>query len=155
MGARAAAGAMIVWTSVWASLSAGCESDRARRSADCDVVLQDPGNAAAKLSEQYHGERVKVAEIIERCVAPSGPPCQRLAKIVAALPGLMPAGSPIVTAPENVAEACAGMSPEMQRCMLPSYALGHAAECTKVRESFAAGAKRTIESEPGSGADAR
>jgi hypothetical protein len=43
------------------------------------------------------------------------------------------------------------MSPEMQRCMLPSYALGHAVECTKVRESFATGAKRTIE--PGSGAN--
>jgi hypothetical protein len=130
-----------------------CESDRGRdrgRSPDCDVVLRDPGNAAARLSQQYRGEPVKVAEIIERCVAPSGPPCERLAKIVAALPGLMPAGSPTVTAPGNVAEACAGMSPEMQRCMLPSYALGHSDECAKIRAAFTAGPSASGSASPSS-----
>ncbi len=126
---------------VW--LLACTRADRA--SPDCELVRKDPQNAAAKLSEKYPGAPVKVAEIIERCVAPSGSPCERLAKVVAALPGLMPTGGPAVTAPDGVAEACAGMPPEMQRCMMPSYALGHEAECAKVREQIAAAAAGTGE----------
>ena len=112
-----------------------------RPSADCELVRKDPGTAAAKLSQKYRNAPVRVAEIIERCVAPTGEPCERLAKIVAALPYLMPAGAggPAVTAPSDVLELCAGMPPEMQRCMFPSHALGHAEECAKVREQMAAG----------------
>jgi hypothetical protein len=108
---------------------------------DCELVHRDPGNAAAGLTQRYRGAPVKVAEIIERCVAPSGAPCQRLAKIFAVIPGLMPAGGSAVTAPTHVAELCEGMPPEMQRCMLPSYALAHAEECAKIREAITAGAK--------------
>jgi len=135
-------------------LACSCERDRdrdrerGRRSADCEVVLRDPGHAAAALSQKYPGAAVKVAEIIEQCVAPSGAPCERLAKIVAALPGLMPAGSPTVTAPTQVAEVCADMPPEMQRCMLPSYALAHSDECAKVRAAIAEDARRTLDVAP-------
>jgi hypothetical protein len=153
MGARAAVLLVL--------LAAGCERDRQlepeperrRESAppadpDCDVVHKDPRNAAATLSQKYRNAPLKVAEIIERCVAPSGATCDRLARIVAAIPGLMPAGSPAVTAPTRVAELCAGMPPEMQRCMLPSYTLAHEAECAKVREAIMAGAARQIEITP-------
>jgi biopolymer transport protein ExbD len=113
---------------------------------DCDLVRKDPGTAAAKLSQKYRNAPVRVAEIIERCVAPAGAPCERLAKVVAALPGLMPAGGsgslPDAPAnvPANVIELCNGMPPEMQRCMFPSYALGHADECAKIREQMTASA---------------
>jgi hypothetical protein len=140
MRARALA---IVWLLAWTA----CERDRDRapepRSPDCDLVLRDPSNAAARLSQQYRGAPVKVAAIIEECIAPSGSLCERLAKIVPALPGLMPAGAPAVTPPPQVAEVCAHMPPEMQRCMLPSYALAHGDECAKVREAIMAGAKAT------------
>ena len=113
---------------------------------DCDLVKKDPGTAAAKLSQKYKNAPVRVAEIIERCVAPTGAPCERLAKVVAALPGLMPAGGSgsgagaLPDSPTNVIELCNGMPPEMQRCMFPSYALGHADECAKIREQMMAGA---------------
>jgi biopolymer transport protein ExbD len=115
----------------------GCE--RGDRSPDCDVVRKEPGSAAARLSQKYPGAPVKVAEIIERCVAPSGAPCERLAKIVA------------VTAPAGVAELCADMPPEMQRCMLPSYALANPDECAKIRDQIAAAAAGPIEIEPRTG----
>ena len=115
---------------------------------DCEVVRKDPGNAAAKLAQQYPGAPIKVAEILEGCVAPSGAPCERLAKIIAAIPGLMPAGTPPVTAPTNVAELCAGMPPEMQRCMLPSYALAHSDECARIRDEIAGRAMDEIEIKP-------
>lgn len=129
-----------------------CTRTKRDASSDCEVVRTDPGTAAAKLTQKYPGAAVKVAEIIEGCVAPSGPPCERLAKIVAAIPGLMPAGSPAVTAPTQVAEVCAGMPPEMQRCMLPSYALAHLDECAKIREQITAGAISEIEIKPRAGA---
>jgi hypothetical protein len=139
-------------------LAGACERDRepeperrrelAPVDPDCDVVQREPRNAAARLGQKYRNAPVKVAEIIERCVAPAGAPCDRLARIVAAIPNLMPAGSPAVTAPTRVAELCAGLPPEMQRCMLPSYALAHGDECAKVREAMLSGATRPIEIEP-------
>lgn len=123
---------MRAWAAVIVlSLAFACTRTKSDSSNDCEVVRKDPGNAAAALMQQYPGAPVKVAEIIEGCVAPSGSPCERLAKIVAAIPSLMPGGSPAVAAPDNVAELCAAMPPEMQRCMLPSYALAHADECAK------------------------
>lgn len=126
---------------VW--LLACTRADRA--APDCELVRKDPRTAAAKLGQKYPGAPVRVAETIERCIAPSGSPCERLAKVVAALPGLMPAGGPAVTAPEGVAEVCAGMPAEMQRCMMPSYALAHEAECAKVREQIARAAEGAAE----------
>ena len=131
MGARLAALVLLL----------ACTRERAPDPAsdpDCDVVRKDPGNAVATLNQRHPGAPVKVAEIVERCVAPSGTPCERLAKIVAAIPGLMPAGSPAVTAPGNVAEVCEGMPREMQRCMLPSYTLAHEDECAKIRAAITA-----------------
>jgi biopolymer transport protein ExbD len=141
---------MRVWA-VGIVLLLACSRTNRDASSDCEVVRTDPGTAAAKLAQKYPAAPVKVAEIIEGCVAPSGPPCERLAKIVAAIPGLMPAGSPAVTAPTQVAELCGGMPPEMQRCMLPSYALAHLDECAKIREKIAASAVGPIEIKPRTG----
>jgi hypothetical protein len=134
MGARAAVIAL--------SWLLACTRDRpADPDPDCELVHRDPGNAAAGLTRRYPGAPVKVAEIIERCVAPSGAPCERLAKIFAVIPGLMPAGGSAVAAPAQIKELCEGMPPEMQRCMLPSYALAHAEECAKIRDAITESAK--------------
>jgi hypothetical protein len=66
-----------------------------------------------------------------------------MAKIWAAIPSMMPgagSGSGAVPPPmptERSIELCKGMPPEMQRCMLPSYIGGHAAECRKMLDDMA------------------
>lgn len=128
-----------------------CSRDRSATS-DCDVVRKDPGNAVAALGGRYPGAPAKVAETIERCVAPAGAPCERLAKIVAAIPNFMSARAPAAGSPADMAEACEGMPPEMQRCMLPSYVLGHADECRQILGAIAQAAGSAAAAGSGSAA---
>lgn len=112
----------------------------------CKVVLGDPSHAVAAMTQRYPGDAVKVAEIVERCVAPTGDDCERLAKIVAAIPSMMPSSK----APGgDVAGTCRDMPLEMRRCMLPSYALAHADECRKVRDTIASTYLDSIAIKPG------
>jgi hypothetical protein len=57
---------------------------------DCAVVRDTPAQAMAELSKRYPNNPVKVAQTIETCVAPSGDECERIAKIVMAIPALAP-----------------------------------------------------------------
>lgn len=81
----------------------------------------------AELSSRYPNNPVKVAETIEKCVAPSGEECDRIAKIVTAIPTLAPQLS--LPKPFDYAEVCRHSPPELRRCLLPSYSLGHTLEC--------------------------
>jgi biopolymer transport protein ExbD len=116
---------------------AGCGNKRggAPVDDDCKIVLGDPANATVAMTQRYPGAPVKVAEVIESCIAPSGDDCERLAKLVAAIPAMMPA----IKAPSgDVARTCRAMPPEMRRCMLPSYQLAHVDECREVYDHIAA-----------------
>jgi biopolymer transport protein ExbD len=93
---------------------------------DCVVVREKPASAMAELSSRYPNNPVKVAEIIERCVAPKGEECDRIAKIIAAIPAL----APQLEAPNaDIAKTCKNAPPEFRRCLLPSYSLAHRDEC--------------------------
>lgn len=100
-------------------------------SADCKLVEDDPTHAMVKLAHQHEGDPGAAAEIIENCLAPSGDDCERMQKILPALPRMMP-GTFQLPDPARVGEICKGMPPEMRRCMFPSYTLRHADECAKV-----------------------
>lgn len=97
---------------------------------NCVVVREKPASAMAELSSRYPNNPVKVAEVIEKCVAPKGDECERIAKIVAAIPEL----APQLDVPEkiDVAKTCKGAPPEFRRCLLPSYSLAHQDECHRM-----------------------
>jgi hypothetical protein len=86
-------------------------------------VSDRPADAVAVLGEKYPGDPVKVATIIESCVATTGPLCERVAALVQAIPSMMSAAAPS----GDVATVCAGMPAAMQWCLLPSYALAQEA----------------------------
>ncbi len=94
---------------------------------DCVVVREKPASAMAELSSRYPNNPVKVAEIIERCVAPKGEECDRIAKIIAAIPALAPQRD--LPPKLDVMKTCKGAPPEFRRCLLPSYSLAHGDEC--------------------------
>lgn len=115
-----------------ALVACGGSAEQKPADEDCVLIERDPATAPAALSKKYPGQAVKVAETIERCIAPDGDSCQRLAKIVKAIPSMMPGAE----TPENTEEICRGMPVEMQRCMLPSYILAHQPECAKVMDTI-------------------
>jgi biopolymer transport protein ExbD len=95
---------------------------------DCAIVRDKPASAMAELSKRYPNNPVKVAQTIEACVAPTGDECDRIAKIVAAIPTM----TPQITMPKttfDAAAACRASPPEFRRCLLPSYNLAHQDEC--------------------------
>jgi hypothetical protein len=110
---------------------------------DCKLVHDDPTHAMAELSTRYPQDPVKVAQTIERCVAPTGDECERIAAVLRAIPKLAPSLARGV--PDDELASCRGMPAEMRRCMLPSYALAHADECAKVRERIASTRIDTID----------
>lgn len=120
------------WIGLAGFVIAACGGDeRAPKGGeDCRIVRDEPARAVAVLREKYAGDARKVATVVEGCVAPSGTPCQRIGKIVATVPGLMPPATRVVPDP---ARTCASLPPAMQQCMLPSYALAHAMECDVIR----------------------
>jgi biopolymer transport protein ExbD len=101
---------------------------------DCAIVRDKPTTAMEVLSKRYPKQPVKVAETIERCVAPTGDECERIAKILAAIPTLAPQLSVPANAgsAEAVAHICETAPPAFRRCLLPSYNLAHEAECREV-----------------------
>ena len=115
---------------------AACRGGDSPRSADCALIDKDPSGAVAALTQKYPEQPVKVAETIERCVAPDGPPCDRVAKIVKAIPDMMPGGFSGERPGGDLASVCRSAPPAMQRCMLPSYTLTHTDECAKVLEDM-------------------
>jgi biopolymer transport protein ExbD len=119
---------------------------------DCKVVLGDPPHASAEIAKRYPGDGVKVAEVIERCIAPDGDDCERIAAIAKAIPSMMVKTPPHGSGSEYVA-ACRGMPPEMQRCMLPSYVLAHHAECQDVLTKIRQTAIESIDIRPGAASD--
>jgi biopolymer transport protein ExbD len=101
---------------------------------DCKIVLGDPANAMVAMTQRYPENPVQVAVVIESCVAPSGDDCARMAKLVAAIPSMMPA----IEAPSgDIARTCRDLPPEMRRCLLPSYQLAHVDECREVHDQIA------------------
>ncbi len=108
-----------------ALLVVGCGS-RAEPS-DCDLVLGEPTNAVVAITARYPGNPVKVATTIEGCIAPSGDLCDRLAKVIAAIPTMAPR---LQLPSGDVAEVCRAAPPDVQRCLLPSYVLAHSVVCS-------------------------
>lgn len=96
---------------------------------DCAIVREAPAEAMAEINSRYPGQPVKVAETIERCIAPSGDECERIAKIVAAMPALAPQVP--MPRPSDYAATCREAPVALRRCLLPSYMLGHADECKR------------------------
>lgn len=121
-----------------AAVVAGCSA----RGDDCKIVLGDPAHAVAEMARRYPDDPVKRAAVIERCVAPDGDDCERLDRIIRAIPD-MATGMPrfdtpaAARSPISVRDVCLGMPIEMRRCMLPSYLLGHDAECQAIRAQIA------------------
>ena len=97
---------------------------------DCAIVHDKPAEALAQLSKRYPNNPVKVAETVEKCVAPTGDECDRIAKIVTAIPGMTPQIP--MPKPFDYAKTCREAPPEFRRCLLPSYVLGHGDECRDV-----------------------
>ncbi|HUJ57118.1 MAG TPA: hypothetical protein VLX92_01435 [Kofleriaceae bacterium] len=96
---------------------------------DCAVVHDHPDQAAGELSRRYPGDPIKVATVIENCVAPTGEPCDRIAKIARAIPQMME--TPIKL-PDKLEQLCRAAPPQVQRCLLPSYVLAHRDDCRKL-----------------------
>ncbi len=123
-----------------AACSSGAAPDReATRVArdDCKLVLDDPAQAMVRVTERYPGDPVKVAQTIERCIAPTGDECERVDKIVHAIPSMMGSAGQLPASITSLEICRRMMTPEMRRCMLPSYALAHQDECTRLREQMA------------------
>ena len=96
---------------------------------DCAIVRDQPATAMAELSKRYPNNPVKVAQTIEKCVAPTGDECERIAKVIAAIPTL----APQLSVPSSDAvKTCRTAPPEFRRCMLPSNALARASECSEI-----------------------
>ncbi|HEU0031965.1 MAG TPA: hypothetical protein VFQ53_15135 [Kofleriaceae bacterium] len=114
----------------------GCGSSSPATPGDCELVLGKPADAMVALSKRYPGEPVKVAEIIERCIAPDGDECTRIAKIVQAIPSMMP--TRMATAGADARATCRGMPPALRRCLMPSYGVAHLDECKRQLEDMAA-----------------
>jgi len=106
---------------------AACKG-KAKSDDDCKIVLGDPAHAPAEIAKRYPGDSVKIAEVIERCIAPDGDDCERVAAIAKAIPSMM-ASPPAHGSGSDYVTVCHGMPPEMRRCMLPSYVLAHQTEC--------------------------
>jgi biopolymer transport protein ExbD len=104
---------------------------------DCKVVLADPPHAMAEITRRHPHDPVKVAETIERCLAPRGNPCERIATVAKAIPGMMPGAALPSGSGVDYLAVCRGMPPAMQHCMLPSYLLGHQAECKQILDQIA------------------
>jgi biopolymer transport protein ExbD len=116
-------------------IACGSKGDGARRgSGDCEVILGEPGRAIAAMREKYKDDAVKVATVIEQCVAPSGTRCERVAALVEAIPDMAPLGLPEVG---DAKAACESMPVGMQRCLVPSYVLANGAQCSAARAELA------------------
>jgi biopolymer transport protein ExbD len=116
----------------------------ATTSDDCAVIAKDPANAMTEIAKRHPGDPVKVAETIEKCVAPTGDECARVAAIVKAIPSM----APQLSAPRtsgDYEDICKTSPPELRRCFLPSYAIAHADECKALRDELAS----KIEIKPG------
>ena len=116
---------------------------------DCKVVHDDPAHAMAILSQRHPKDPVKVAQVIEGCVAPSGgDECTRAAALIKAIPQMAPALAPKDGSAMDPVALCRTMPPAMQHCMLASYNLMHEAECTKAREDLAKTAIAPVDIKP-------
>ncbi len=96
---------------------------------DCAIVRDKPGSAMVELTKRHPNDAVKAAQTIENCVAPTGDECDRIAKVIAAIPGMAPQ---IAKPGFDAAKTCRDVPPEFRRCLLPSYVLAHADECQAV-----------------------
>jgi biopolymer transport protein ExbD len=110
-------------------LALGCSKGKAD---DCAIVRDKPGEAMVELTKRYPKNPVKVAQTIESCVAPSGDECERVAKIITAIPTMAPQLTTAKLDAANIAKTCREAPPEFRRCLLPSYGLAHAEECREV-----------------------
>src|SRR5689334_15471414 len=113
---------------------AGC-GHKASRPSQCDDVVADPLHAVAKLSAKFANDPVKVATIIEDCVAPTGEVCDRVGLVMNAVPSLI--GTDGLVLPDSMS-LCDTMPPELQQCLLPSYVLAHKDACAKLQASWRA-----------------
>ncbi len=102
----------------------------AKQSDDCALVRDKPASAMAELSKRYPQDPVRVAKTIEQCIAPTGDDCERVAKVVAAMPSMAPSIGPVGSFDHG--KTCRMSPPELRRCLLPSYTLAHEAECKEV-----------------------
>ena len=116
---------------------------------DCKIVHDDPTHAMGLLSQRYPHDAVKVAQVIEGCVAPAGADeCERIAALVKAIPEMAPVLAPKEPSTTDPLAVCRGMPPEMRRCMLASYSLAHDVECAKVRQDLAGTALAQLDIRP-------
>ena len=98
---------------------AACSGGGGGGEPDCSILKTDPGHAIVRLS---------MAEL-EHCVAPTGTDCERAAKLFAERPMMIPRWSHITTKPATTKAVCEGMPPALQKCLFPSYVVGHQPEC--------------------------
>ncbi|HEU4733985.1 MAG TPA: hypothetical protein VFT22_39105 [Kofleriaceae bacterium] len=123
---------------------------------DCTLVRDDVEHAIPHLAVRYPANPVRVAQTIERCVAPPArgvDDCQRLEQLVKWIPSLvrgMAGGSGGLAAraaelasTADLVGACRGMPVEMRQCMLPSWALAHPDDCQKVYVDLVASQARS------------
>lgn len=99
----------------------------------CDVVMRDPAHAM----EHVGGDPVQAEKTIEDCIAPpGGDECERLARIVTAIPSMLP-GAPAQDA-DTARRVCRAAPAAVRPCLFPSYLLAHGDECKKLRDQLAA-----------------
>jgi hypothetical protein len=110
-----------------------CQPNLMPSAEDCEVVRGDPAKVLKTLQDRHPGDAVGNAAIIERCLAPDGEVCDRVAKILPHLPAMMGRDLPV---PEHVAIACRSAPAKMQYCFLPSATLANPDECREVVDAL-------------------
>ncbi|MCX5742066.1 MAG: hypothetical protein NT062_06185 [Proteobacteria bacterium] len=94
----------------------GCTGPAAET--DCSILKTDRAHAITRLSMSG----------LERCVAPMGTDCERAAALFTQMPAMIPRWSQIEKA-ANTKAICDRMPPTLQKCLFPSYVVGHQPEC--------------------------
>ncbi len=103
---------------------------------DCKAIAADPGTALQRVMD-VTSDPAKVYEILEQCFAPNGDVCERAAVDGQMVPSMAitdgSAGDAVQRSTEwkSWAAKCRQLAPEMQQCLLLSYALGHP-DCANV-----------------------
>jgi hypothetical protein len=95
---------------------------------DCKDLMADPSTTLSKAMER-ESDPAKVWELLERCAAPNGDTCDRAAAAAEMTPSMTSTKDP------TYAVNCRTLSPEKQKCLLPSYSTSHA-DCGQVQEAF-------------------
>ena len=117
-------------------LSGACKKESV---VDCKQLVADPGAALTQVMN-VSDDPAKIWDILERCFAPEGDTCERAAIGGQMVPSMAVSDGSADRADRVAgwkawAERCRKLAPEMQRCLLISYATAHP-ECTEVADGL-------------------